>query len=582
MAAAVVDPGPLARLSLRDDAGGVAGARESLDVGGDDGTKPWQRSGSYDFDRRPRRYPYRSRDAFVSTPPSPAGDGWGARRRWVAPRSPRRDFGDLAEAAPLAEFVEAAGREASETASSGAGASSSGGSDVCDEPSALACAVGPKRVEATVVRSASASVSDGDEAERLEACLRRRLKVLGFVLSAYELEHAALEAASGLHELDDAPACDVSLEPRPRPRPPASPVPSGESLSSGCGSVDRERPRRAAAKRAAPRPRRTAPTRLPPPFPPPGGDVGPPRRQRPDESTDVESDFEIEASSTSMAAAAAAAAAPPAAARRPRPRPAARPPRPPAAPRPPPPPQPIVVRQPPQHPVALPPRHLLHIPPQHLIALQRQHALALHHANALQRANALRQRQAAPRVAAPVPRVAAPLRAAPPRGVRAAGPPPPPPPPAKPITPDGSPPASPAHDHRKGAPAAPPPPRAREVSRDAGAGDAGAGDVGDDGWEQFPRRSARRDAKKRKHAGPRACEFRGVKSWGGWWWASYGSSVRSYERKLDAARAYDMMARGAGAPHPNPNLPLDAAQRAFEAGELRGDEPRRAKKPRLR
>ena len=145
---------------------------------------------------------------------------------------------------------------------------------------------------------------------------------------------------------------------------------------------------------------------------------------------------------------------------------------------------------------------------------------------------------------------------------------------------DGSPPASPAHDHRKGAPAAPPPPRAREVSRDAGAGDAG-----DDGWEQFPRRSARRDAKKRKHAGPRACEFRGVKSWGGWWWASYGSSVRSYERKLDAARAYDMMARGAGAPHPNPNLPLDAAQRAFEAAELRGaaaDEPRRAKKPRLR
>ena len=101
MAAVVVDPGPLARLSLRDDAGGVAGARESLDVGGDDGTKPWQRSGSYDFDRRPRRYPYRSRDAFVSTPPSPAGDGWGARRRWVAPRSPRRDFGDLAEAAPL-------------------------------------------------------------------------------------------------------------------------------------------------------------------------------------------------------------------------------------------------------------------------------------------------------------------------------------------------------------------------------------------------------------------------------------------------------------------------------------------------
>ncbi|KAK7248284.1 hypothetical protein SO694_0034006 [Aureococcus anophagefferens] len=209
MAAVVVDPGPLARLSLRDDAGGVAGARESLDVGGDDDTKPWQRSGSYDFDRRPRRYPYRSRDAFVSTPPSPAGDGWGARRRWVAPRSPRRDFGDLAEAAPLAEFVEAAGREASETASSGAGASSSGGSDVCDEPSALACAVGPKRVEATVVRSASASVSDGDEAERLEACLRRRLKVLGFVLSAYELEHAALEAASGLHELDDAPACDA-------------------------------------------------------------------------------------------------------------------------------------------------------------------------------------------------------------------------------------------------------------------------------------------------------------------------------------------------------------------------------------
>ena len=110
-------------------------------------------------------------------------------------------------------------------------------------------------------------------------------------------------------------------------------------------------------------------------------------------------------------------------------------------------------------------------------------------------------------------------------------------------------------------------------------------DAGDDGWEQFPRRSARRDAKKRKHAGPRACEFRGVKSWGGWWWASYGSSVRSYERKLDAARAYDMMARGAGAPHPNPNLPLDAAQRAFEAAELRGaaaDEPRRAKKPRLR
>ena len=37
MAAVVVDPGPLARLSLRDDAGGVAGARESLDVGGDDG-----------------------------------------------------------------------------------------------------------------------------------------------------------------------------------------------------------------------------------------------------------------------------------------------------------------------------------------------------------------------------------------------------------------------------------------------------------------------------------------------------------------------------------------------------------------
>ena len=72
MAAVVVDPGPLARLSLRDDAGGVAGARESLDVGGDDGTKPWQRSGSYDFDRRPRRYPYRSRDAFVSTPPSMA------------------------------------------------------------------------------------------------------------------------------------------------------------------------------------------------------------------------------------------------------------------------------------------------------------------------------------------------------------------------------------------------------------------------------------------------------------------------------------------------------------------------------
>ena len=68
MAAVVVDPGPLARLSLRDDAGGVAGARESLDVGGDDGTKPWQRSGSYDFDRRPRRYPYRSRDAFVTCP----------------------------------------------------------------------------------------------------------------------------------------------------------------------------------------------------------------------------------------------------------------------------------------------------------------------------------------------------------------------------------------------------------------------------------------------------------------------------------------------------------------------------------
>ena len=38
MAAVVVDPGPLARLSLRDDAGGVAGARESLDVGGDAGT----------------------------------------------------------------------------------------------------------------------------------------------------------------------------------------------------------------------------------------------------------------------------------------------------------------------------------------------------------------------------------------------------------------------------------------------------------------------------------------------------------------------------------------------------------------
>ena len=103
MAAVVVDPGPLARLSLRDDAGGVAGARESLDVGGDDGTKPWQRSGSYDFDRRPRRYPYRSRDAFVSTPPSPAGDGWGARRLRALERRRERAHDDCKAAAHRAE-----------------------------------------------------------------------------------------------------------------------------------------------------------------------------------------------------------------------------------------------------------------------------------------------------------------------------------------------------------------------------------------------------------------------------------------------------------------------------------------------
>ena len=121
---------------------------------------------------------------------------------------------------------------------------------------------------------------------------------------------------------------------------------------------------------------------------------------------------------------------------------------------------------------------------------------------------------------------------------------------AKPITPDASPPDSPK---RAVAPAAAPRPSV-----------AAARDADDGGWQQFPRRSARHAVEKRKLAGVRPCEFRGVSSYGGWWWASCAGVVRSFEVKRDAARAYDMMVRDAGIAAA-PNFPNDAAQKAFEA-----------------